>query len=82
MANIRGNYFRPAAVCGIRAVSGRPRPPGGGGETHPEGEIEDVSPRVEPRAAGTASRYSGSRMRGAGNTARRHAPGRLPAGVR
>lgn len=44
MANIRGNYFRPTAVCGIRALPGCLRRPVDGVESHPESEIRDFSP--------------------------------------
>ncbi|GLX19878.1 hypothetical protein Slala02_35080 [Streptomyces lavendulae subsp. lavendulae] len=44
MANIRWNYFRPAATCGIGAFRGRPRAAVGGGERHPESAIRDFSP--------------------------------------
>lgn len=44
MANIRGNYFRPAATCGIGASEGRVRLPVDGVESHPESQIRDFSP--------------------------------------
>lgn len=40
MANIRGNYFRPAATCGIGALPGRPRI---AGASRPERAIRDFS---------------------------------------
>lgn len=73
MANIRGNYFRPTATCGIGAAPERARPAVDGGESNPERAIRDFSPgypvlpgapEVSPGPRAGAGRRPGARRAG------------------